>query len=78
VPGRADTRPAADIYYDIGWKLVEKNHPLLGELIRNRIQTMEEIILQLKNGKTEAARIRQRELEGKIQQYKEVVHCHVK
>ncbi|WZL77662.1 class I SAM-dependent methyltransferase [Eubacteriales bacterium mix99] len=77
-PGRAGTRPEADIYYDIGWKLVEKNHPLLGELIRDRIQTMEEIIQHLKNGKTEAARIRQKELEGKVRQYKEVAHCHVK
>jgi tRNA (adenine22-N1)-methyltransferase len=78
VPGKKTEMPDKAIYYDIGWKLVEKQHPLLGEFIRKKIQALEEITEQLNAGRSDSAWNRKRELEEKLNQYKEVYHCHIR
>lgn len=78
VPGKGTEKPDKDIYYDIGWKLIEKQHPLLGEFIRKKVQTLEEISAQLNTGKSDSALSRKAELAEKLRQYKEVYHCHIR
>jgi tRNA (adenine22-N1)-methyltransferase len=77
-PGRKAEKPDKEIYYDIGWKLIEKQHPLLGEFIRRKIQASEKILAQLEIGRSDSAQDRKRELEEKLRQYKEVYHCHIR
>ena len=78
VPGLEAAKPDQDIYYDIGWKLIEERHPLLGEFIRRKIRALEEIVAQLEAGKTASAMARRMELEERIRLYKEVFHCHIR
>ncbi|HHY83047.1 MAG TPA: SAM-dependent methyltransferase [Clostridiales bacterium] len=61
-----------EIYYDIGWKLVEKKHPLLKEWIQKKIRSLSEIVRNLGNAKTQSASERKHELMEKIRMYKEV------
>ena len=68
----------SDVFYDIGWKLVEKNHPLLKDFILKKIRSLNEIILSLENASTPQAAARKQELKEKIRMYREVYDCCIK
>ncbi len=78
VPCTNPVKPERDIYYDIGWKLIQSQHPLLGYFIEKKIQSLEEIINQLQVGKSESVEKRMKELRDKLKQYKEVYNCHIR
>jgi tRNA (adenine22-N1)-methyltransferase len=78
VPCTNPVKPERDIYYDIGWKLIQSQHPLLGDFIEKKIQSLEEIINQLQVGKSESVEKRMKELRDKLKQYKEVYNCHIR
>lgn len=84
VPDRAGSGCEADsvyekeIFYDIGWKLIEKRHPLLKERTMKKIRSLEETMAQLREGKTDTAAVKLQQLEEKLKQYKEVYNCHIR
>lgn len=78
VPCPDPVKPERDIYYDIGWKLIESKHPLLEDFIEKKIRSLEGIINQLQAGKSEAVARRMKELKDRLGQYKEVYHCHLR
>lgn len=61
-----------DIYYEIGPKLIENNHPLLKEFIKHKIDEIESIITKLGTEKTDNIRTRYKELIKNLEDYKEV------
>lgn len=61
-----------DIYYEIGEKLIEKNHPLLREFLQDKKKTVYDIIEKLGNDKRPSIDIRHKELNKILQAYKEV------
>lgn len=61
-----------DIYFEIGEKLIENNHPLLREFIKYKINVTESIIDGLRATKSCDAKKRLSELEILLEQYKEV------
>ena len=67
-----------EIYYEIGWKLIERKHPLLKEFVLKKIHSLEVIIANLEEGQTHMAAVRLLEAGEKLKQYREVYHCHVK
>ncbi|MBE3102593.1 MAG: hypothetical protein IMZ47_10060, partial [Firmicutes bacterium] len=66
------------VYYDIGWKLIEKQHPLLEEFVLKKIQSLEEIVEHLNINKTQSAMERMIEIKSKLKQYKEVYRWDIK
>ncbi len=62
-----------DIYYDISHKLIEKKHPLLNEFIENKINYIENILLELKDKKTPKSIEKYKELTIKKAKYREVL-----
>jgi len=67
-----------DIYYEIGWKLIEKKHPLLEEWITRKMQGLEQVIAQLEMGRSDSAAERMQQYKEKYRQYKEVYNCHIR
>ena len=63
-----------DIYYEISEKLIEKNHPLLKEFIKNKIKLASFVIDELKDKKSDRSLRRYKELEGQIKEYMEVLN----
>ena len=61
-----------DIYYEIGQKLVENNHPLLKEFIVYKINIIKSIFAKLGTDKTDNIKERYKELENILEEYKEV------
>lgn len=78
VPNERTPEYEKDIFCDIGWKLIEKKHPLLKEWVESKIMGLKEILSRLENGKTEEAAARVEELKEKRRQYEEVYHCLIK
>ena len=72
VAKKGESKQLEDIYLDIGYKLIEKNHPLLREFINRRIEDVEEIIAKFGVPKTCKARARYKELKNLVKSYKEV------
>lgn len=62
-----------DIYYEIGNKLVLKNHPLLGKYIRFKIKQLENILKELEGVETEKSIERKEELKENIRKLREVL-----
>lgn len=67
-----------NVYYDIGWRLIEKQHPLLEEFVLKKIQSLEEIVEHLNINKTQSAMERMIEIKSKLKQYKEVYRWDIK
>lgn len=61
-----------NIYYEIGERLIENNHPLLREFIIYKIDVIESIINKLQAEQSYDAKIRLSELEKKLEEYKEM------
>ncbi|HHT66307.1 MAG: tRNA (adenine(22)-N(1))-methyltransferase [Caldicoprobacterales bacterium] len=64
-----------EVFYDVGWKLIEKKHPLLKEWMQGKIHGLEEIMDNLEKGKTGLSAARLQECKEKHRQYKEVYRC---
>ena len=62
-----------EIYYEIGKKIIEKNHPMLKSFIEYKINKQSSIIKELTGINTDKGKIRLEEIEGLISQYKEVL-----
>jgi len=67
-----------EIYYEIGYRLIENQHPLLEEFVLHKIRSLETIIEALDTVGTQAAWQRQEELGTKLKQYKEVYRWDVR
>ena len=63
-----------DIYYEIGEKLFINKDPLLKEFIIKKIEEDEKIIGYLNLGSSEKSREREKFLQNKIEDYKEVIN----
>ncbi|MBE6081340.1 MAG: SAM-dependent methyltransferase [Tissierellaceae bacterium] len=63
-----------DIYYEIGEKLFINKDPLLKEFIIKKIEEDEKIIRYLNLGSSEKSREREKFLQNKIEDYKEVIN----
>ncbi len=61
-----------DVYYEIGQKLVENNHPLLKEFIEHKKSEIKEIISKLGNNDSNNTKSRYTELKQTLERYKEV------
>lgn len=61
-----------DVYYEIGQKLVENNHPLLREFIEHKKSEIQEIISKLGNNDSNNTKSRYEELKYTLERYKEV------
>ncbi|MDR7870160.1 MAG: class I SAM-dependent methyltransferase [Tissierellaceae bacterium] len=61
-----------DIYYEIGHKLIEKNHPLLREFIYNKKKSVMDIIAKLITDETVKTKTRYKELTEILEEYREV------
>lgn len=77
VPDPAASGYKNEIYYDIGWKLIEKKHPLLKEWIEGKMDHLAQIMRQLERGKSDSAAERLQQFRDKYRQYKEVYNCHI-
>lgn len=62
-----------DIHLEIGRKLIDKNHPLLGEFLQYKIDVGKSIMAKLGDTVTEKTEERRKELEKSIEEYKEVL-----
>lgn len=58
--------------FDIGLRLIEKRHPLLGEFILKKMQEIEKIMKKLNNGESSMIEQRYSELKSKLEHYKEL------
>ncbi|MGI6539040.1 MAG: tRNA (adenine(22)-N(1))-methyltransferase [Caldicoprobacterales bacterium] len=77
-PGEISSEYKKIADYDIGWKLVEKKHPLLNEWLERKIHVLEEIIVVLEKGQSMEAAERLKYYEVKYRQFKEVYNCSVR
>lgn len=75
-----DSYPGDDIYYEIGWKLIEKGDPLLREYILHKIGIMRQIADGLGDDSdiSEPAAARKAELEARIARYEEVLRWDIR
>lgn len=62
-----------DIYYELGPKLIEKNHPLLRTYIEKKISQLNNIKNSLKKAKDAEALEKKRDIIEKIKAYREVL-----
>ena len=61
-----------DLHYDVGHKLIEKEHPLVKEFVDFKINEIEEILSKLGLDDTDKTVERRKELTKKLEEYKEV------
>ncbi|NLY46208.1 MAG: SAM-dependent methyltransferase [Tissierella sp.] len=61
-----------DIYYEIGLKLIENNHPLLKKFLEHKKNEIKEIISKLGNNDSNNTKSRYEELNRILEEYKEV------
>ena len=61
-----------DIYYEIGYKLIEKNHPLLGEFIEHKKKAVRDVMAKLTSEKNPNIDKRYSELSKILKAYEEV------
>ncbi len=78
VPSIVSSGYKDEVYYDIGWKLIEKKHPLLREQLIKKMRSLEKTIIQLEEGRTDKATVRLQQMKEKLRQYKEVFNCHIR
>ena len=62
-----------EIYYEISKILIEKNHHLIKEFIKNKIKLTNSVIIELEDKTSKRSIERRNELEKKIKQYMEVL-----
>lgn len=62
-----------EIYYEISKILIEKNHHLIKEFIKNKIKLTKSVIIELEDKTSKRSIERRNELEKKIKQYMEVL-----
>ena len=62
-----------DMYYEIGEKLITNRHPLLGEFVNNKIETIEQILKRLEDKNTDKAKERYQQLLKKVMELREVL-----
>lgn len=67
-------RKTDDIFYEVGKKLIEKNHPLIKLFIYNKIHKYDKIISYIKEN-TVLAKKRKYDLEEKIIKLQELIKC---
>jgi len=67
-----------EIYYEIGRRLIEKQHPLLEEFVLHKIKSLEAIMEALKKAGSKSASEREDELGRKLRQLKEVYRWDVR
>lgn len=70
----AEAQEIDSIYYEIGKKLIDKKHPLVGEFIQYKINRYYEIHNNIKDN-TESAERRKNELKDKIKRLEELKKC---
>lgn len=69
---RGQSKIEKDIYFEIGQKLVENNHPLLKEFIQYKKNEIKEIKYKLGENDSNNIKTRHQELEDILEEYKEV------
>lgn len=62
-----------EIYYEISEILIEKNHNLIKEFIKNKIKLTKSVIIELEDKTSKRSIERRNQLEKKIKQYMEVL-----
>lgn len=63
-----------EIYYEISPILIKKKHPLLSNFLRSKIESVENIILELKDKNTHKSKEKFHELADLLEDYKEVLN----
>ncbi len=66
-----------EVYYEVGLRLIEKQHPLLEEFVLQKIKTLEEILSRVAQGNAQTTINRSQELRRKLRQLKEVYRWEV-
>lgn len=64
-----------NIYFEIGKKLIDKNEPMLTELIERKIEELDSVIHKVGTMNSINAQNRVEECRAKIQKYREVLKC---
>lgn len=78
VAAHGEQKVYEDIYYEIGYKLIEKQDPLLEAFILKKIQNTEDLIRHLKLQNTSNARKRMHQMKKKLTQYRRIHQWDVK
>lgn len=61
-----------DLYFDIGWKLIQKKHSLFPQYLKKKTDDIKKMIKHLQNENTVKSKKRLNELSKKLLQYEEV------